>query len=84
MFCPSGEKSGVSSLAGVETTGREGPPATRTIEMSFCSKTFGVFWCYYAIALESGAQSMAETCTSPVASLVALRLPSESLVMGTT
>jgi hypothetical protein len=43
MFCPSGEKSGDSSLAGDDTRGRDGPPVTRTIEMSFCSNTFGVF-----------------------------------------
>ena len=53
MFLPSGEKTGDNSLAGEETSGRDGPPATRTIEMSFCSNTFGVFWCAYAMAVES-------------------------------
>jgi hypothetical protein len=36
------------------------------------------------MALESGAQSMAVTCTSPVASLVTFLLPSASLASGTT
>ncbi len=81
---PSGEKTGAPSFAAVVTSGFGSPPDTATVEMSFCSNTFVVFWCENTMVELSGDQSRPVTCIGPSVSRFGGRFPSVFFSTETT